>query len=139
MPTRGSIADLRSYSPGTATDTTARIRSRICASRARRARSSRSRSCWRFWGEPSSGVHERAAALQGKPRWADKNPDNGLYTPQSQALLGDDWLFVQVDRDPLDTLGSMEMVRLPLTLPPELDARIRLFLDLQEAGLRFGE
>jgi hypothetical protein len=90
-------------------------------------------------GRAFVGVHERAAALQGKPRWADKNPDNALYTPQWQALLGDDWLFVHVVRDPLDTLASMEMVRFPLTLPPELDARIRLFLDLHEAGLRFGE
>jgi hypothetical protein len=33
----------------------------------------------------------------------------------------------------------METVRFPLTLPSELDARIRLFLDLHAAGLRFGE
>jgi hypothetical protein len=84
-------------------------------------------------------VHERAAALQGKPRWADKNPENGLYVPQWQALLGDDWLFVHVVRDPLDTLASMETARFPLTLPSELDARIQLFVDLHEAGLRFGE
>lgn len=84
-------------------------------------------------------VHERAAACQGKKRWADKSPDNTRYADQWQALLGDEWLLVHVVRDPLDTLASMEAVRFPLTLPAELDERVGLFLELHRAGIRFGE
>jgi hypothetical protein len=84
-------------------------------------------------------VHERAAHRAGKPRWADKAPENVLYVEQWQQLLGDDWLLVHVVRNPLDTLASMEGVGMPLTFPPDLDGRIDFYRRYTEAGLAFGE
>jgi hypothetical protein len=82
-------------------------------------------------------VHERAASRAGKPRWADKAPENVLYAEQWQRLLGDDWLLVHAVRNPLDTLGSMEGVEMPLTFPPELDERIAFYRRYTESGLEF--
>src|SRR5437762_3114343 len=47
-------------------------------------------------GRAFVAVHERAAACAGKPRWADKNPENVLYLSEWQRLLRDHWLFVHV-------------------------------------------
>jgi len=83
-------------------------------------------------------IHERAATIEGKARWADKNPENVRYTRQWEQLLGNEWLFVHVVRGPLDTLASMEEARFPLTLPADLNARIRVYTDYNRAGLEFG-
>jgi Sulfotransferase family len=82
-------------------------------------------------------VHERAARRAGKPRWADKAPENVLYVEQWQRLLGDEWLLVHVVRNPLDTLASMGAVGMPLTFPPDLDGRIEFYRRYTEAGLDF--
>ena len=74
----------------------------------------------------------------GKPRWADKNPENVLYLEQWQRLLGDSWLMIHVVRNPLDTLASIKEVEFPLTIPAGLEARIAFYLRYLEAGLRFG-
>lgn len=83
-------------------------------------------------------LHERAAARAGKPRWADKNPENVLYLSEWQRLLGDGWFFIHVVRNPLDTLASIKEARFPLTIPPDLDSRIALYKRYTEAGLDFG-
>ena len=58
-------------------------------------------------------LHRRAAARLGKPRWADKNPENAIHLEHWERLLGDRWLFVHVLRDPRDVLASMEEAGFP--------------------------
>jgi hypothetical protein len=82
-------------------------------------------------------LHERAAALAGKARWADKVPENVLYLAEWERLLDDGWLFLHVVRNPLDTLASIKEAGFPLVIPADLDARIALYLRYGEAGLRF--
>jgi hypothetical protein len=82
-------------------------------------------------------VHERAAARAGKLRWADKIPENVLYLTEWQRLLGSRWVFLQVVRNPLDTLASIKEARFPRTIPAELDARIAFYHRYTRAGLDF--
>jgi hypothetical protein len=81
-------------------------------------------------------LHQRAARRSGKSRWADKSPDNVLHAAQWDALLGGRMLFVQIVRDPLDTIGSMRG-RFPLTLPTDLDSLVDHWLTYTKAGLDF--
>jgi len=81
-------------------------------------------------------LHERAAERAGKPRWADKAPENVLHTARWERLLGGRFLFVHVVRNPLDTVASMQG-RFPLTLPAGLDDRVGLYRTYTEAGLAF--
>lgn len=89
-------------------------------------------------GRAFIALHERAAARAGKPRWADKNPENALHLNQWQQLLGDGWLFIHVVRNPLDTLASIAEIRFPFALPTELVARIAFYRRYTQAGLDFG-
>lgn len=82
-------------------------------------------------------LHERAARTAGKPRWADKSPENVVFLDDWRRLLGDRWLFVHVVRNPLDTLGSIAEQRFPVSIPAGLDARIDLYLAYLRAGLDF--
>jgi hypothetical protein len=84
-------------------------------------------------------AHQRAAARAGKVRWADKNPENVLYLPEWRRILGTRWVFIQVVRNPLDTLASMKEQSFPHSLPVTLDERIDFYRKYTEAGLRFGE
>ena len=84
-------------------------------------------------------MHERAAQNAGKPRWADKTPENVVFLDKWQRLLGDDWVFLHVVRNPLDTLASIQEQRFPRSIPAGLSARIDLYLEFAEAGLRFAE
>jgi Sulfotransferase family len=83
-------------------------------------------------------LHERAARRARKPRWADKAPENVLYTRQWDRLLDERWLFVHVVRNPLDTVASMHG-RFPLTLPEDVPARTHLYRTYTQAGLVFEE
>lgn len=82
-------------------------------------------------------LHKRAAAKHSKARWADKNPENVLYLNQWSQLLGDNWVFVHVVRNPLDTIASMKESKFPLTIPSELDDRIAFYLRYNQSGLEF--
>jgi hypothetical protein len=82
-------------------------------------------------------LHDRAARRAGKDRWADKAPENVLYTAEWERLLDGRFLFVHVVRNPLDTVASMHG-RFPLTLPESLEARVDLYCAYTEAGLAFG-
>jgi hypothetical protein len=84
-------------------------------------------------------LHERAAAQAGKRRWADKAPENVLYTEGWERVLRGRWLLIHVVRNPLDTLASMKEARFPLTLPADHDGKIALYRRYTEAGLEFGE
>ncbi len=91
----------------------------------------------RIAGRAFTEIHRRSAELAGKPRWADKNPENVLHTNHWQAMLGDSWLFVHVVRHPLDTIASMTEAGFPLTLPHSLAGRIDFYRRYTEAGIRF--
>jgi hypothetical protein len=84
-------------------------------------------------------LHERAAECAGKRRWADKSPDNVLYTEAWDRLLGDRWLLVHVVRHPLDTLASMSEIGFPLTIPADLPGRTAFYRRYTQAGLAFEE
>jgi hypothetical protein len=83
-------------------------------------------------------LHERAARRAGKPRWADKAPENVLYTTEWERLLDGRFLFVHVVRNPLDTVASMEG-RFPLTLPATLAGLVEVYRRYTEAGLAFAD
>ena len=90
-----------------------------------------------IFGRAFIALHERAATKAGKPRWADKNPENVLYLRQWQQLLGDNWLLVHVVRNPLDTLASIKEARFPLSLPQDIEGRIELYQHYTRMGLDF--
>jgi hypothetical protein len=91
------------------------------------------------FGKAFIDCHERAAARVGKSRWADKNPENLVYLEEWQRLLGDQWVFVHVVRNPLDTLASIKEMQFPLTIPAALEERIALYSRYNQNGLSFGE
>jgi Sulfotransferase family len=82
-------------------------------------------------------LHERAAAQSGKPRWADKNPENAIHLGVWERTIGATWTFVHVVRNPLDTLASMKQVHFPYGLPPTLDERIDHYNRFTVGGLDF--
>jgi hypothetical protein len=81
-------------------------------------------------------LHERAAGAAGKSRWADKVPENVLHLPRWQRLLGDEWLFIHVVRNPLDTIVSLREARF-IDVPSDLTAQVIHYRRYFEAGLRF--
>jgi Sulfotransferase family len=83
-------------------------------------------------------LHLQAARRAGKRRWADKAPDNVLYLEEWGRLLGREWLFVHVVRNPLDTVASMAEIGFPLTLPADLEGRIAFYRRYAQAGFVFG-
>jgi Sulfotransferase family len=89
-------------------------------------------------GRAFVAVHEEAARRADKPRWADKAPENVVYLDEWERLLGDEWLLLQVVRNPLDTLASMDDVGFPLTLPADLAGRAAFYRRYTESGLDFG-
>jgi hypothetical protein len=91
----------------------------------------------RIIGRAFVEVHERGAHHSGKPRWADKAPENVLHTGEWERLLGDRWFFVHVVRNPLDTLASISEAGFPRTFPSALKDRISFFRRYTEAGLEF--
>jgi len=82
-------------------------------------------------------MHERAARRAGKPRWADKNPENIVFLEAWRKLLGERWLLVHVVRNPLDTLASIKEWPFRVSIPEQLDERIEMYLDYTRAGLEF--
>jgi hypothetical protein len=84
-------------------------------------------------------IHEGAARVAGKPRWGDKVPENVVFLEEWQRILGDEWIFLHVVRNPLDTLASIEEAGFPRSVPAGLDGRIDLYVEYAQAGLRFAE
>lgn len=84
-------------------------------------------------------IHERAARAAGKPRWADKVPENVVFLDEWERILGDRWVFLHVVRNPLDTLASIEEQVFPRSIPAGLEERIDLYVEYAEAGLRFAD
>lgn len=91
-----------------------------------------------IFGRAFVTMHRRAAARDDKQRWADKTPENVLYLKEWEDLLGDEWVFVQVVRNPLDTLASIkEAAFRRSTIPPDLEERIELYKRYTLSGLEF--
>jgi hypothetical protein len=90
-------------------------------------------------GQAFVRLHERAAARFGKPRWADKNPENVLFLKEWSCLLGDTWVFLHVVRNPLDTLASIKEANFPHAIPGGLQERIDFYRRYTQAGLDFGQ
>jgi hypothetical protein len=88
-------------------------------------------------GQAFINIHERAARRAGKPRWADKAPENVVYIEQWERLLGESWLFVHVVRNPLDTLSSMRDANFERIFPPDLEDRVAFYRQYTEGGLDF--
>jgi hypothetical protein len=82
-------------------------------------------------------MHERAARAAGKARWADKVPENVAFLEEWQRILGDEWIFLHVARNPLDTLASIAEQGFPKSIPAGLGKRIDLYVRCAEAGLAF--
>jgi hypothetical protein len=82
-------------------------------------------------------LHQRACRAADKERWADKDPANVIYLSDWARLLGREWFFVHVVRNPLDTLASIKQVEFPYTIPADLDGRIAFYLRYTQAGLDF--
>jgi hypothetical protein len=88
-------------------------------------------------GQAFIALHQRAAAQAGKPRWADKNPENVLYLTQWEKMLGEEWFFIHVVRNPLDTLASIMEADFKYAIPSDLDSRIEFYRSYSEAGLNY--
>lgn len=91
-----------------------------------------------IFGSAFVSLHLRAAATAGKERWADKDPSNVLYLREWQSLLGDDWVFVHVIRNPLDTLASIKERGFQYTIGETVDDRIAYYLKYMQHGADFG-
>ena len=81
--------------------------------------------------------YERAAAQKGKVRWADKSPENALNVEHWDRLLGGNFHFVLVLRNPLDIVASMEETPMPLAIPTSPAGRARHIMEYVGAGLAF--
>lgn len=90
-----------------------------------------------LFGSAFIRFHELAASRAGKARWADKNPENVVFLPAWQDLLGDDFLFVHVVRDPLDALMSLKEIGFHLTVPEAFEKRVALYQTFRERGRSF--
>ncbi len=86
-------------------------------------------------GQAFIAIHARAMQRAGKRRWADKNPENALYLEAWQRLLGNEWMYVHIVRNPLDTLASIKEHVFPLTIPRDWPGRIAHYRRHVEAGL----
>jgi hypothetical protein len=89
------------------------------------------------FGQAYVTLQARAARRAGKLRWADKNPGNVLHLADWGRLLGDNWFFVHVVRNPLDTLASIKESNFPVAIPADFRARIAFYRRYTEAGLDF--
>ncbi len=88
------------------------------------------------FGRAFVGFHEDAAAAAGKGRWADKNPENVLFLDAWRTVLPEGFVFIEMVRDPLDALASLEEAGFHRTVPASLLDRMELYARFREAGAR---
>jgi len=87
-----------------------------------------------IFGNAFISFHERAAALAGKARWADKNPENVLYLENWRTLLPGGFCFIHVIRHPLDALASLKESPFPKTIPAAFSDKAQLYKAYRDAG-----
>jgi Sulfotransferase family len=92
-----------------------------------------------LFGRAFIEAHRAAARSQGKPRWADKSPENVLYMDAWWRLLNGQLRFVHCVRHPIDTLASLKEAGFPLTVPSRFEDKVSLWRRYVEAGLAFEE
>jgi hypothetical protein len=90
-----------------------------------------------IFGRAFVEMHERAAENAGKQRWADKSPENVLYLKEWESMLGSNWLFLHVVRNPLDTLASIAEADFKYAILPGLEPQIDHYKRYAEAGLAY--
>jgi len=95
--------------------------------------------CLRILGPAFVACHELAARKLGKPRWADKNPENVLYLDQWRTILPEGFAFVHVVRNPYDALASLKEIRFSKVVPEAFEAKAALYLRYAKAGMKFCE
>jgi len=83
--------------------------------------------------------HEQAARLAGKPRWADKNPENVLFLAAWEAILPRGFVFVEVVRDPYDALASLVEIGFVKAVPAAFAEKAELYARFREAGTQYLE
>ncbi|UJA19959.1 sulfotransferase [Thermoleophilia bacterium SCSIO 60948] len=88
-------------------------------------------------GEAFLELHRRRAESAGKPRWADKNPENLIYLDIWQRLLGERFVLVWVRRDPRDVLVSMEAAGFPYSGPDRFERRVEMLAEYERRASRF--
>ena len=90
-----------------------------------------------IFGKAFVKAHEIAAGKAGKPRWADKNPENVLYLEEWRHLLPDGFVFVHVVRNPLDALASLLEIGFPKAVPAAFEDKIKLLSTYIDAGSKY--
>ena len=90
-----------------------------------------------FFGRGFVELHRHVADRAEKRRWADKAPENVLYLSHWKRLLGDQWLFIHVLRNPLDTIASLREAGFG-DVPRHVLGQLVHYVEHAEAGMRFG-
>jgi len=81
----------------------------------------------KIFGKAFTECYEIAAKKSGKVRWADKNPENVLYLDQWHTLLNGNFFFINVIRNPLDALASLDEMVFKKTIPEEFVRKTALY------------
>ena len=89
------------------------------------------------FGEAFIKCHEIAARRSGKARWADKNPENVLYLDQWYTLLGGNFTFINVIRNPLDALASLVEAGFKKTIPKKFAQKAALYNEYLDKAYSF--
>jgi len=92
-----------------------------------------------IFGRAFIAAHELAAQKAGKPRWADKNPENVLYLSDWQTLLPEGFQFIHVVRDPYDALASLQAIGFEKTVPRSFKEKVLLLQKFLNAAARYIE
>lgn len=87
-------------------------------------------------GRSLISIHLRAMTLAEKSRWADKNPENVLFLDDWEKLLGHNWLFIHVARNPLDTIASIAEANFKFAIPVSLEDRVKFYNKYSAAGVK---
>lgn len=92
-----------------------------------------------IFGKAFIKCHELAAKRSGKNRWADKNPENVLYLDQWYTLLDGKFFFINVIRNPLDALASLNEVGFKKAIPEDFNLKAALYKEYLEKTYAFLE
>lgn len=93
----------------------------------------------KIFGKAFIECHELAARRSGKTRWADKNPENVLYLEQWYTLLDGNFIFINIIRNPLDTLASLNEAGFKKTIPEDFNQKTALYKEYLEKTYAFIE
>ena len=95
------------------------------------------RTLLKVFGKAFIECHVIAARRSGKSRWADKNPENVLYLQQWYTLLDGGFVFINVIRNPLDALASLNEVGFRKTIPQDFIKKAALYNEYLDKAFSF--